>query len=103
AAAAIDLTVADSPLNLINLVWLALACAFYRSRSFADVLGHTLKLLADLASKPACPPPTPGRKKSKHDPNVDDPTSLTEEAFAQARQRFPWRFWISLLALLADD
>src|SRR2546421_12946629 len=65
AAAAVDLTVADSPLNLINLVWLALACAFYRSRSFADVLGHTLKLLADLASKPACPPPTPGRKKSK--------------------------------------
>src|SRR5947208_16660798 len=75
------------PLNLLNLTWLALACAYHRSRSFADVLGLTVKLLSDLRAGPEPVPPPPRPRPQRHDPRVDDPDRLSPQAFAQARAR----------------
>jgi hypothetical protein len=95
----------QGPLNVVTLVWLALACAWHRTRSYADVLGLTLKLLQDLADGPS--PRTavraaPRRRRRRHDPRVRDAHALSEEAFVQARQRLPWAFWLALIGLLAD-
>ena len=101
------------PLGLVNMVWLALACALHVRRSFADVLGLTFKLLLDLGRRPACPPPPPpaarrGRGRGgrgrprRHDPRRAADTTPSEEAFCQARGRVPWAFWRALSALLTD-
>jgi hypothetical protein len=91
------------PLNLVSLTWLALACAYHKGRSFADVLGLTLELLADLAEGPDRPRPATPRPGRRNDPRVADPDRLSAQAFTQARRRLPWAFWLALIALLADD
>jgi Transposase DDE domain len=101
AARAAGCALGRGPLNLLTLVWLSLACAWHRGRSFADVLGLTLKLLRDLADGPEPAPRLP--RRGNHDPRVDDPTQLSADAFTQARARLPWGFWLALTALLADD
>jgi hypothetical protein len=103
------------PLNLVNLVWLGLACSLDTTKSFATVLTTTFKILADAPHSPlakiASPsPPGPNNRasrraaktRSKHDPRQDDPTQVTEEAYVQARARMPLGFWIALVMILAD-
>ena len=98
-------TLGDNPLNLANMVWLGLASAWHATRSFADVLGLTLKLLrdaglwADATPDPAHPTPT----RSKHDPRGGDPNQVSEEAFAKARKLMPWSYWAALVMILAKD
>jgi Transposase DDE domain len=106
-----------SALNLVNLVWLSISSAMHRSASFAFVLTTTLKLLEDQSSFYGTPlgkekkkaqqratrkKKKKGGKKSKHHPHRNDPTQLSEEAFAQARQRMPLGFWVELLTVLAE-
>jgi hypothetical protein len=102
AADQAGLTVVASPLNLFNLVWLALACAWHVRRSFADVLTLSAKLLTDLAAGPQPPPLPPPPNRLRHDPRTAAHAAPTEEAFAQARPRLPWNFWLALSNLLAD-
>lgn len=104
-----------SALNLVNLVWLGIACAMAPAANFAFVLTSTLKLLEDHErflstnlGKERCKARRRGRKKghgrrSKHRPYGNDPTQVTEEAFAQARQRMPLAFWAALVTLLAQQ
>jgi hypothetical protein len=97
----------SSPLNVLTLVWLALAAALRPSDNFANVLGGTLKALRDLEGFQDTPlgrlsdtaRPTPS---DRHDPRGQDPCAVTEEAFAQARSRLPQAFWVALLVLLVD-
>lgn len=105
-----------SALNLVNLVWLGIATAIHYTRSFEFVLTTTLKLLEDQSQfatsglgrrkKTAenCRGKRKGRcgRKSKHSPYRQDPTQVTEEAFAQARQRMPMGFWMALVTILAQ-
>jgi Transposase DDE domain len=97
------------PLHLINLVWLALASALHTLESFKTVLDHTLKLVEDGPhyqgstldrARQAMPPVPPTRRR--HDPRPQDPGSISEEAFAQARQLLPWGFWVALILLLTQ-
>jgi hypothetical protein len=100
-----------SPLCLFNLVWLALAAALQPGLNFANILTATLKLLEDneafahtaigRAKQKAAKQPS--RRQSKHDPRRDDPTQVSEEAFVQARQRVPVRFWVALLNVLTEQ
>lgn len=113
------LQIVSSPLNLVNLVWLGIAGAMQQAASFAFVLTTTLKLLEDqqaFASTQLGNEQRKGRqrakrqkskrgkrgRKSKHDPRRADPTELSEEAFAQARQRMPLKFWVFLVLVLAE-
>ena len=102
-----------SALWLPSLVMLALATALHRTKSFADVLVFTMKLLKDSehwAHSPlanACKNAkrrvknqAVKKKRSKHNPHSGDPTKVTEEAFVQARQRMPIEFWTALLMIL---
>jgi hypothetical protein len=41
--------------------------------------------------------------RSKHDPRRDDPTQLSEAAFAKARERLPLTFWAALLVVLGEQ
>jgi hypothetical protein len=108
AAAEAKLHIAECALNLVTLVWLGLASALHRLRSFPEVLQLTLKLLEDCENWPNSPlaatcrrvrQPAKGKrgKRSKHDPHGGDPTQLSEEAFTQARHRMPLEFWITLI------
>lgn len=95
-------------LNKVNLVWLALSGALHTFESFTAVLDHTLKLvedgphykgsMADRARRAAAP--TGPRRRG--DPRPADPAKVSEEAFAQARQLLPWRFWAALILLLTE-
>ena len=106
-----------SALNLVNLVWLGIAKAIHHSGTFAGVLTTTLKLLEDQETfystslgkqkKKALRAQQRRKKgkegkKSKHHPYRKDPTEVTEEAFAQARQRMPIGFWVALITVLAE-
>lgn len=113
AATQAQLRIADCALNLTTLVWLGVAAALHRLRNFAGVLQLTLKLLEDSEHWPQSPlaatrrharRPAKGkrRRRSKHDPRRNDPTQLTEEAFAQARQKMPLEFWTTLIMLLGQ-
>jgi len=102
AAQQAGLTPGAGPLNLFNLVALALACAWHARRSFADVLLLCAKLLTDLAAGPRAPDLPPPAQRRRHDPRVAATAAPTEEAFCQARQRLPWAFWLALSGLLAD-
>jgi hypothetical protein len=103
-----------SALALPTLVVLGLGAALHQAKSFADVLLLTVKLLEDGEHWNGSPPAAARRnaqraqkrgrqrKRSKHDPRGGDPTSVTEEAFVQARQRMPLKFWAALLMVLAE-
>jgi hypothetical protein len=41
--------------------------------------------------------------KSKHCPQRDDPTRLSEEAFVKARRRMPLAFWVNLIIILGEQ
>jgi hypothetical protein len=107
------------PLNLANLAWLAIAVAWRKSESFVTILTVTLKLLQDqehfgrsafgqnLAKRQRRRRQKNGAKQrqqktSKHRPHRSDPTQVTEEAFAKARQRMPSAFWVQLIVLLGE-
>ena len=110
-----------SALNLVNLVWLGIAAAMQQASNFAFVLTTTLKLLEDQEAfcgtslgrirqqarrakskgKGKGKKKRKGGRKSKHHPHRNDPTQVSEEAFAQARQRMPLAFWMALLTILA--
>ena len=114
------LVVAKSPLCLVNLVWLGIAAALDKTQNFATILTVTLKLLEDQqefyatqvgrAKKQAQRQTTKRgarrRKKicrrSKHSPYRDDPTLVSEEAFAKARSRMPLAFWVNLIVVLSE-
>jgi hypothetical protein len=101
------------PLNVASLVWLALVSALHTTKNFADVLTLVLKLLqddGDWASSPLAALQRKGRqqrrkrpRRSKHDPRGNDPCTVSEEAFVQARQKLPWNFWTTLVLLLSED
>ena len=81
------------------------------SKNFCDVLQLALKLLDDAGN---WQPPgakeasqqkkkskgKKGKKPSKHNPYGTSPTSVTEEAFSQARKLMPQSFWIALILIL---
>jgi DDE family transposase len=113
--------ISANPLNLMHMVWLGVALALDGTKSFANILTVTFKILIDAPNSPlgdldpqSDPPQLPGRtgrrlarkaakkKRSKHHPQGDEPTRVTEEAFVQARARMPLDFWIALALLLAD-
>ena len=111
AAQQAGLALGRGPLNVVNLVWLAIASALHTSKNFAEVLGLVLKLLRDAPdwdSSPLAHLQRRGQrrarrqKRSKHDPRGQDPTAVSEEAFVQARRRLPWAFWVHLLLWLTD-
>src|ERR1700740_2669354 len=103
AARRASVTLGKGPLNLTNLVWLGLVSALHPAKNFAAVLGLVLKLLQDapgwqnsaLAALQHRNRARAGRR-SKHDPRGRDGTTVSEEAFVQARQKMPWCFWIAL-------
>ena len=112
AASRAGVAMGRGPLHLGNLVWLALASALNRSKSFADVLILVLKLLQDSpdwSTSPLATTQRQGRQRArrqrrhKHDPRGHDPTRLSEEAFVQARRKMPWSFWGALLVCLTDS
>jgi Transposase DDE domain len=104
------------PLNLVNLVWLGIAAAWRKDESFVTILTVTLKLLQDqehfaqsdfgqdLDKKQRQRRAQTKKQKacSKHDPHGCDPTQVSEEAFAKARQRMPLAFWVALILLLGE-
>jgi hypothetical protein len=108
------------PLNLANLAWLGISAAWRKGETFVSILTLTLKLLQDqehfghsafgqdLANKQRqsqrrTNQATKRKKKtSKHAPHGKDPTQVSEEAFAKARQRMPMTFWIALILLLGE-
>jgi hypothetical protein len=115
AAAQAGVQVGTSALNLVNLVWLGVTSAMNAGVTFACVLTTTLKVLDDMgvlstsvsrqrrnARRRAKRKGTRGRR-SKHSPHGSDPTQVSEEAFAQARQRMPLGFWMALLMILARE
>jgi hypothetical protein len=114
AAQRAGVALGNSALALPALVALGLAAAFHRTKSFAAVLVLTVKLLEDSEQWSDSPLAAARRnarraqkrrgknKRSKHDPRGGDPTAVTEEAFAQARQRMPLSFWAALLMLLGE-
>lgn len=119
AARRANVSIGKSPLNLVNLVWLGIASAMQHTANFAFVLTTTLKLLEDQANfyntplgrqkkkaqqRANCKRKQKGQrgKKSKHHPYSKDPTEVSEEAYAQARQRMPLGFWMALLTILGN-
>jgi hypothetical protein len=108
------------PLNLANLAWLGIMAAWRKSESFVTILTVTLKLLQDqehfndsgfgqdLADRQRrsrnqqAKSKKQKKKTSKHQPHGKDPTQVTEEAFAKARQRMPLKFWVALLVVLGE-
>ena len=99
-----------SPLGLANLVWLGIAAAIHGTQSFACILTMTLKLLEDqqqsatkLRKAKRQGKRRSRKKRSKHDPRRDDPTVVSEAAFAKARQRMPMTFWIELIFILGEQ
>jgi hypothetical protein len=110
AAVRAGVKLGKSPLGLANMVWLGIVSAIHGAASFACVLTITLKLLEDQKESAARLQKarkqgkrrTKG-KRSKHDPRRDDPTIVSEAAFAKARQRMPMTFWIELIVILGDE
>lgn len=110
AARLAGLRLVRSPLNLVNLVWLALSAARHPEESFASLLGLPLKTLQDHESFPASDLHTfldqagpPGHRRAKHDPRGGAPQRVSVQAFSQARQRMPTAFWVALFVLLGDQ
>jgi Transposase DDE domain len=116
AARQCGLRVVASPLNLINLVWLALSAARNPQESFASLLGLPFKALLDhqaFASKALArrieranlSRQNNGSSKSKkpaHHPKADPVESVSPVAFSLARQAMPTEFWVALFCLLGQ-
>ena len=62
-----------SPLNLINLVWLAVSCARNPELCFADILGLSRKTLEDHESYPRNPATTRARPLTSLSPRKPSP------------------------------
>jgi hypothetical protein len=128
AARLCGLRILAAPLNLINLVWLAVSAARHPEASFAALLGLPLKALRDHegfsssavaqllrdAEQPRRRKPrrrrksrrgatTRRRRPSRHDPRRGPPECVSVQAFAQARQRMPSEFWLALFILLDEQ
>ncbi len=94
--------------NVVNLVWLSVAAALHSLETFKEVLEHTLKLVEDgphdhnSAPDRARHAPRPIGPRRRHDPRPEDPGSVTEEAFTQARRLLPQGFWVALIVLLTE-
>jgi transposase len=114
AAQRTQVRLGQTPLNLSNLVWLAVSAALRPGMNFCRVLHVTVDLLQSMGSLPAAKP-SRGRqrrrgkgrrqrrgRRSKHDPRGKDPTQLSEEAFVQARKLMPPNFWVALILLLGE-
>jgi hypothetical protein len=109
AARMCELPLVLSPLNLINLIWLAVCAAREPKKCFADVLELSRKVLQDneafsgsslaklLESSGA-----PARQTSCHDPRKGADKPVSEAAFSKARQRMPSAFWVALFILLGQ-
>lgn len=111
AAVKAGVRVGKGPLHVVNLAWLAVAAALHRSRSFADVLTLTLKLLADTEGfastrlgkeRSNAKRRKPARRRSRHDPRRRDGTVVSEEAFTKARRLVSIDFWEALFTLLGE-
>jgi hypothetical protein len=116
AAQRAKLKICTCPLNLVNLVWLAIAAAWRKTESFVTILTMTLKLLQDQEhfgqsefakdlqrkQRAAKRRAKKGGKRKKHDPRGQDPTRVSEEAFVKARRRMPLHFWVELILILGE-
>ena len=109
AARMCGLSIVGSPLNLINLVWLAVSAARNPKQCFADILNLSRKTLQDHESFSGSPlaklledSGPPGGKTSRHDPRKGAGEPVSEAAFSKARQRMPSEFWIALFVLLGE-
>jgi hypothetical protein len=105
AASQASVALGTSALNACTMTWLGVVGALHTTKSFAEVLLVTWKLLEDAQ----CPLPKTRRwdrkkdgKRSKHDPRGSS-WQVSEEAFVQARQRLPLRFWMCLLVVLGEQ
>lgn len=111
AAVQAGIRVGRGPLYVVNLTWLAVAAALHASKSFAEVLTLTLKLLADTEGFTSTPLGRERhnaqrrkrpRRRSRHDPRQQDPMVVSEEAFTKARRLVSMDFWRRLFALLGE-
>jgi hypothetical protein len=95
-------------LNVVNMVWLALASAVHTAQNFKEVLNHTIKLVEDgphyqgSTLERARRTSAATEPRRLHDPRPKDPGSVSEEAFSQARKLLPLRFWVALIILLTE-
>jgi hypothetical protein len=110
AARLCGLRLVRAPLNLVNLVWLAVSAARHPEASFAALLGLPLKALRDQEGFPASELHTllnqagqRRRRRAKHHPRGGAPEGVSVQAFAQARQRMPSEFWVALFILLDEQ
>src|SRR5947209_15554918 len=115
AARLCGLSILCSPLNLINLVWLAVSAARNPGLSFAALLGLPLKTLKDQETFAASDlghlldeakqqrRRRSPRQPKRHDPRGGDPERVSEAANALARQRMPTAFWVALFFLGAPE
>jgi hypothetical protein len=102
--------IVECPLSVVNLAWLGIAAAIHRTLNWGEVLGQVLELVQEAEGfcgpKPKRKNGKAGEKRetscSKHNPHGTDGVSVTEEAFAQARQKMPLQFWVSLLVVLGE-
>jgi hypothetical protein len=126
AALMCGLRVIASPLNLINLVWLALSAARNPTLSFSALLECPLKRLRDNERFPGStldhsiddanqqrghqqrgPKARHAHKKTCsqrgcHSPHASAAENVSEEAFVKARRRLPTEFWVALFLLLGQ-
>lgn len=111
AARDCGLKIVASPLNLINLVWLALSAARNPQQSFACLLGLPFNALHDsqsfacsaLAGRLDRANARPAKDgKPTHHPQPRCVESVSAEAFAKARRRMPTEFWVALFCLLGQ-
>src|SRR5208337_2117256 len=109
AAVRTGVKLVKSPLCLASLVWLGISAALHAWLDFATVLGQTLRLLEDQQNfyrtklgKERQKAKRRKAGKSKHSPHRSDPTQVSEEAFAKARQRMPLEFWLNLIIVLGE-
>lgn len=105
-------------LSLPQMAWLGILGAMHVTHNFASILQLTLKILEDASDwRPKALPKanreknrkkSKGGKKSKRDKKPKrsskgrSPTSVTEEAFVQARKRMPLSFWMALVLVLGQ-
>jgi len=109
AARMCGLAIVLSPLNLINLVWLAVRAARDPKQCFAEVLELSRKTLQDNEAfagsslhKLLQDSGAPAAEASRHDPRKGPGEPVSGAAFAKARQRLPGAFWVAPFILLGQ-